>query len=59
MVEIIERNISPQPAVLAMKFAKHDGTSDKCFDWYSEDALLDVRLRNQLSCLRCILPYKN
>ena len=45
----MERNIFPQPVVLAMKFAEHDGTSDKCFDWYSEDALLDVRFGNQFS----------
>ena len=55
----MERIIFPQPMVLAVKFAEHDGTSDKCFDQYSEDSLLDVRLGHQLSCLMCILPYKN
>jgi hypothetical protein len=43
----------PQPMVLAIKFAEHDGTSDKCFDSYSEDTLLDARFGHQLSCLRC------
>jgi len=48
----MERNIFPQqPMVLAIKFAKRDGTSDKCFGWQSEDTLLDVRLGHQLSCL--------
>jgi hypothetical protein len=34
----------PQPLVVEIKFAENGGTSNKYFDWYSEDALLDVRL---------------
>jgi hypothetical protein len=53
----LERNISPQQMVLAIKFAEHDGTSDKCLDWYSEDSVFDVRLGHQLLCLKCIVGF--